>query len=191
MSRIWVIALLSFGYLFGQVSSRVPSDYKLYALHSSSDDEQWCAYRDLDNFKAEVQKHRASDVATLTFSGGAVTSLYINSVDETGDWGMDETYRVDGKGDPVALTRTIRVRDGQIDESWLIKNGKAVKQPSLRTAPKLEFVPKLPVITDLRVFPFWALVLGNQRKILSGGMACTAESGPPDRNNGKNGDRRN
>ncbi len=179
ISRIWLVALLAPNFFGAQVGPAAPSNYKLYVLHNSYDDEQWCAYRDLDTFKAEVQRRRAPEEATLTFTGGALATVNLHSVDETGDWAADETYRLDGKGNPVALTRIIRMRDGDVHESWFIKNGEAVKQPSTQPAQKFEFVPEPPVITDLKVFPFWPLVRDGRRKILSSGMACTAHDEPP------------
>ena len=135
--NIPLFALIASSYLVGQVRPPAPSDYKVYVLRDSYGDDQWCAFRDLDTFKAEIQTRRPREVATLTFTGGKLATLNLNSVDETGDWTMDETYRLDGKGNPTVLTRTISMRDGDVHESWLIKNGEAVKQSSTQPAPEI------------------------------------------------------
>ena len=174
--RVSAVILLA-GNCLGQLGSRTAADYKLYVLHNSYADEQWCAYRDLSTFKTEIETRRSPEVGTLAFTGGTLATVNLNSQGEGGDWRVDETYQLDGRDRLIALSRTISLRDGDAQEAWLIKNGKAVKQPSTRPAPNLEFVPDLPVVTDVKAFPFWPLVRTTSRRFRSAGMACLYREG--------------
>jgi len=100
-------------------------------------------------------------------------------VDDTGDWSVSDTYQLSDKNQLSALVRVISLRDGDKKEFWLIKNGKATRQPPAGSVPTLDFIPDLPVVTDLKAFPFWPLLRDSQREIRSKGMACTAKGPTP------------
>jgi hypothetical protein len=171
-----LLALFMSAGLLAQVGTRVP-DFRIYVLGDS--DDRYCAFNRSDRWNSEKKSRAASEMGTLTYPNGNLGAIQLQYVDDTGDWSVDETYRLNSARQLISLSRIITVRDGDVHESWLIKNGKATKQPSPKQSPAPDFVPDLPVVTQLDDFPFWALIRDHEREIRSKGMACTAEGGPP------------
>ena len=171
-----ILAVYISASLLAQVGAKVP-DLKIYVFGDS--DDRYCAFSRADRWNSEMKTHAASETGTLTYSNGSLATIQLQYVDESGDWSVNETYRLDATKQLISLSRTVSVRDGDEHESWLIKNGKAIRQPSAKQSPALDFVPDLPVVTQLNGFPFWELVRDHEREIRSTGTACTAEGGPP------------
>jgi hypothetical protein len=173
LSRVLIVGVLWAGCLSAQAY------YKLYVLHNSLGDDQWCGYQSREKFQSEIGARNAPEVATLTYKKKKLAVINFNYVDESGDWAADETYRLDGKTHLVLMDRIIGVRDGQSKESWLIKDGEARKQPFTGPMPNLDFVPDLSIVTDLKAFAFWPLIRDHQGEIRSKGEFCTAKGEPP------------
>ncbi|HWC97131.1 MAG TPA: hypothetical protein VG456_10285 [Candidatus Sulfopaludibacter sp.] len=110
-----------------------------------------------------------------------MASVFLTTVDDTGDWTIYDKYVIGKNAQLSSLERTIDLT-GQmkVQESWIIKDRKAVKMKSVgRSISTNEVIPDgtvwLPtpaVITEPRGFPFWPLVTDRALEILSTGRAC-------------------
>lgn len=170
--RFSYLFFLAWGGLFAQVTANGPADFRLYVRGDS--DDRYCVFGDADAWKSAIKSRDTSESGTLIFEKGSIRTIEIQYSDETGDWSANDIYHLDDTRRLTSLSRIVRVRDGTREETWSISGAKATRQQIGKRAPQLEFVPELPVVTDLKSFPFWIIVDGKEREIRSKGMVCTA-----------------
>jgi hypothetical protein len=148
----------------------------------AGENEKWCAFRTEELWTTSKAALKSAPlVARIDYTNRRVASVFLTTVDDTGDWTIYDKYVIGKNAQLSSLERTIDLT-GQmkVQESWIIKDRKAVKMKSVgRSISTNEVIPDgtvwLPtpaVITEPRGFPFWPLVTDRALEILSTGRAC-------------------
>jgi hypothetical protein len=160
-------------------------EVKVYFVENKAA-KQWCGYRDLEEWKAAAQTLNPDVVGDLTYESGRLASILVFEDDESGDWGVTDTYSVDQNRNLTKIVRTINVLPDRTSETqlWTVRSGRAVKQSSSvvdldtrKPGPKpVDWMKPDPVVTRIEGFPFAALI-GKSKEIWSVGKACVAEPG--------------
>lgn len=183
MRLIIISTMLLPGLTFAQTGA--DGGKKVYFLNDDSH-KQWCGYASESRLRAQVQALGAMIVGGVDYKNGRVSSIHVTETDETGDWAVNDEYTFDEKGMIHGLTRTIDIipEDNSEEQTFLIQNGKAIKQRSThrelhtgKPTPKtVDWFKAPPVITDIKAFPFSALIIGNRQAMLPTDEVCIPEN---------------
>jgi len=176
----FVVLLL--GFLLGPGGlAQSESKKKLYLLEDTAG-RRWCGFGRESTWRAEVQSLSAMLVSTVEYLNGHIAVVSVTEEDETGDWIVYDRYSLDESGALRKLHRTISVLPGDRTqkEVFLIHDGRATKQStsSLRlstgkpTTPSQDWLPDVPVITNIQDFPFSPLIGSKRFEVWSKGRAC-------------------
>jgi hypothetical protein len=127
-------------------------------------------------------------VGTVDFWNSHVSAVSLTEEDDAGDWIVYDRYSLDGSGAIRTLDRTINILPGDRSERevFLINGGKANKRStaSLRLStgkpipPSKDWIPDVPVVTNVKEFPFWSLIDSKSLEVWSKGRACIDGSQP-------------
>jgi hypothetical protein len=150
-------------FLFAQAKTS-----RLFLLEDTQK-KQWCSFNDEASWKARVQSLSSENVAVLTYGNDSLSKIDMTQTDQTGDWTVFDSYSIDSRAKLATLSRLINVLPGDwsVRQTFSIKEGKAtktaatVKQLStgeIVSSPKVDWLPDLPIITDLNLFPFAGLL---------------------------------
>jgi hypothetical protein len=147
---------------------------------------QWCGYASESRLKLQIQPLKAMVVGKVDYSDGRVSVVHLTETDETGDWAVSDEYTLDENGEVRGLKRTINIlpEDTSEQQMFVIEKGKATKRRTtyrdLRTGrpthKSADWFEPPPVITNLRAFPFWTLIVGNQQLVWSNEVFCVPGS---------------
>jgi hypothetical protein len=80
--------------------------------------------------KSRLEKANGANIShmfgTLTYQDGLLTEVNETIDSESGDWVMFDTYRVNAKGLPIRLTRTLNTFFGDVtvEETFTFSNGR-------------------------------------------------------------------
>lgn len=161
-------ALLSSVGLFGAAAH---ASAQKYWLLLQNDNQTWCGYTDMTDFRSESAKTMPSEVAVVTFSSGRMTEVTVQSEPESADWVVVDTYRP-SNGD-VRLRRVMRLvgPNLQIVREATIHAGKAEnwrevsvttldggRQAQLKRPSDTIELAEVSVETDLSRAPFMGVV---------------------------------
>ena len=175
----------------GQTKPPTVPAKSLYFLNDP--DERWCAFNRESEWRSEVEMLGALTTAVAKYTGSRISSIDVTTEDnpEAGDWVIFDTYSLGKDQTFQSLKRTINVLPGFTSEleTWLIQNGKAIKQSSVsRDLDTLKpkpvqatgiWLPSAPIFTRLSALPFWPLVRDKRQQISSGREACITVKRPP------------
>lgn len=150
---------------FASAQSKAPSVFFL----EDTARNQWCAFNSEAPWNAAVQDAGAMTVGALTYSNDLLSQLDVTETDESGDWTVYDHYFVDEHGQLVRLSRMINILPGDrsVSQTFSISEGKATKTATTAkqlssgkplTSPKPIWLPKLPIETNIKMFPFAALL---------------------------------
>ena len=155
----------------------------LYLLEDGKH-EQWCAFREEAEWKAEVESLTALVVATANYVDGRISAVNITQQDEAGDWIVYDHYSLDENGRILKLKRTINVLPGDRseDQVFLIASGSPKKQSTaarrLSSGEPLsdskEWLPDLPIATRIQEIPFFPLIGSQSLETWSKGKSCVS-----------------
>jgi len=154
-------------------------------IANDADHHQWCAYPTQSAWQSDVKLFGSGIVATLTSAQGRLSSIEVTTEDEAGDWIVYDHYTVSTDGTLQEDKRKINILPGDrsVEESYLIRDGKAKKQSSttksLSTGKSLasseDWVPEVSVIARLKDFPFASLIrTATDTDSLLRGRECVA-----------------
>ena len=160
------------GILFLVSASRgaVAAESKFYLLRDDKGPvPQWCGFRSRTTFDAANQTAQPSQVATLFFSGSALSKIQEVVEAESGDYIVYDDYLFGAGGTLRRLERQTNTfhGDAMILEVYDIGDGKARRRSTvIRDLKTKKPVPKsrdvwfaeLPVRTELKRFPYFALL---------------------------------
>jgi hypothetical protein len=145
-------------------------------------DGRWCAFRSEQLWTAaKAAMDTAPVVARIDYANGRPASVYLTTVDETGDWTIYDKYVLSRNGQLTRLERTIDITNQmKEEESWVIRNHKAIKEKSVGHSLSTRaiipegtiWLPNPPVVTDPGKLPFWPLVTARERELSSAGRVC-------------------
>jgi len=164
-----------------------PSAKTLYLLEDDKH-EQWCAFREEREWKAEVESVSALVVATATYVDGRLSVLEVTQQDEAGDWIVYDHYSLDQSGRISKLKRTINVLPGDRseDEVFLMVSGSPKKESAARrklstgepvSGPDV-WLPDVPIKTRIEAFPFFPLINSAGTELRSKAKSCAQASQP-------------
>lgn len=144
--------------------------------------QQWCAYASESQFKAQIKERTAFVVGGADYADGRIVRVRVTETDETGDWTVSDDYSFDSDGNIESLKRVINIlpEDSSEEQLFIIKNGKAVKQRSVRHKLRnlmarqkpVDGFQEPPVITSAANFPFADLIGGKREAVWSQGSVC-------------------
>jgi hypothetical protein len=108
-------------------------------------------------------------VATLSYSNDHLLQIDVTETDESGDWTVYDHYFLNDGGEIVKLSRMINILPGDrsVLQIFSMSDGKATKTATtekelstgrLLRSPKSVWLPKLPIRTGTKLFPFSALL---------------------------------
>jgi hypothetical protein len=148
---------------------------------------QWCAYNAEATWNARVLDVGAMRVGTLTYSNDHLSTIDATETDESGDWTVYDHYFLNDRSQIVKLSRMINVLPGDksIVQTFMISDGKAAKVGTTAkqlstgkplTLPKSVWLPELTVRTEIRTFPFSALLRDAGLRISA--TSCVKASAP-------------
>lgn len=158
------LLLLQVGLASAQAKAR-----KVFFLEDAGKN-QWCAFDSEAAWKAAVQDAGSMAVGSLTYVGEHLSQIDVTETDESGDWTVYDRYVLGDHGQPIKLSRTINVLPGDrsvlqtlsISEGKVKKTAIVAKQLSTGkplTSPNPIWLPKLPIDTGAKMFPFSALLV--------------------------------
>ncbi len=170
--------------LAGYCQSSTPLQSKLYFLN---DGELWCSYSTESRWKADTKPGDTVGIAEFTNAG--ISRIFITTPDDpgAGDWVAFDKYSLDANGKLRSLERTVNVLPGSISqlEVWEIHPGYAVRQRSmtrdlhtLQLKEHGDWVPDLPVFTDVKAMPVWPLLAGWPKRGIAAGKVCLTVKRP-------------
>jgi hypothetical protein len=173
--------------VLGQTSR--PSQDKQIFLVRDAEHKKWCMYLNESDRNSVVASLEATNVGTLHFtSDGDLSAIDVAEEDESGDWVVYDHYVIDINNHVLKDERRINILPGDraVEESYLIKDGRATKEKSitrsLSTGKELSdhetWLPDVRVITRIGDFPFSPLVAGKYSEMSSKDKACTASKSP-------------
>jgi hypothetical protein len=144
--------------------------------------KEWCAYANESIWKSSVDSLGAMTVGSLNYEKDQLAVVDVTEGDEAGDWMVYDHYTVDPRGEPLRDERKNNILPGRrsVEETYVIQNGKATRQSSsvrsLTTGGSLsdpeQWLPKVPVITHAKDFPFAALIVQKYPEAFSHGKVC-------------------
>ena len=154
---------------------------RLYVLEDI-EHQQWCGFTRRSVWHTAVNKTSALRVGTVTYVGDRISVIRVTEEGESGDWVVYDRYFFDRSGMLRTLTRTINVLPGDrsVKQVFAIHDGLAKQQSTTSlqlstaqpVAPSEDWFPDIPVITEVRAFPF-APLIGNRRfAVSSKGRMC-------------------
>lgn len=139
---------------------------------------QWCVFSDEKEFKREVQRRGSEEVATVEYVGPRVTRLQVATTGESADWIVYDEYEVSLAGALTALKRMANILPGDRSErlSYRIAAGRAALNDHttyrLGTeevfSPDEDWLPEIPIVTELNAFPFAPLITADVLSSLKG-----------------------
>jgi hypothetical protein len=141
---------------------------KVFLLEDAGNN-QWCSYLSEPTWKTKVQEVGAMTVGTLIYSNDHLAQIDVTETDESGDWTAYDHYFFDEHGQMVKLSRLLNVLPGDrsVSQTFSIRNGKAEKTATSEkqlstgkpvTTPAGDWLPDVVIETDLKMFPFSALL---------------------------------
>jgi len=162
------IFLLFFLFFYADSASAQVEASKVFLLEDAGNN-QWCSYTTESTWKAKVQEVGGMTVGTLAYSNDDLSQIDVTETDESGDWTVYDHYFLDSHGHLVKLTRLLNVLPGDrsVSQAFSISNGKATKTATsekqlstgrLAVSPKADWLPDVTIETDLKMFPFFALL---------------------------------
>lgn len=169
-----VLLLFRPGYVFGQVKAT-----EIFLLEDVAN-KPWCSYTREAPRQAAVEDAEAMTVASLIYSNGRLSQINVTETGETGDWIVYDNYFLDSHRQIVKLTRWINVLPGDrsVLQTFSISGGRARQTATTEKwlstgqplrSPEPVWLPELPVRTDVKSFPFSALLgrpgLRTRRKL--------------------------
>ena len=144
-----------------------PSAKTLYLLEDDKHD-QWCAFREETEWKAEVEALSALVVATANYVDRHLSAVDVTEQDEAGDWIVYDHYSLDHTGQISKLKRTINLLPGDRSENdvFLMVSGTPKKESAasrkLSTGEPVSgadvWLPNVPITTRVEAFPFFPLI---------------------------------
>jgi len=143
---------------------------------------EWCAYTEHGRWRADVEAVNSPVVATVAYSNRRhPTVITVTEESESGDWMVDDIYSLSPSGQVQTLKRTISMLPGdlQIEQWYAFKEGKPVMQSAVQRSlsqhkprtMKSAWLPDVPIVSDIRRFPFYGLV---DHEIVGGRMCLRA-----------------
>jgi len=143
---------------------------------------QWCGYANESRFKAQVQSLMAMVIGGADYTSGRLSTIHVTEADQTGDWAVNDEYTLGVDGRIRSLKRTINIipEDNSEEQLFVVKNGKAIKQRSVHrelqtgrpTKNTVNWFHASPVITEIKAFPFSALITEKQEDVRSAAEVC-------------------
>lgn len=184
LRHVQVVGVALLATIAGYSQSQPPSRSKLYFLNH---DELWCVYSTESRWKAAATA--GDSVGTVEFVNMSISRIFLTTPDDpgAGDWVAFDKYSLDSSGRLRSLERTINVLPGRLSqlEVWEIRPGSALRQRSLtRDLETLQvkeigdWVPDLPVFTDVKAMPVWPLLAGQPKRGIAAGKACLTVKRP-------------
>jgi hypothetical protein len=152
---------------------------------------RWCAYKNKAESRSESQRMDSTVVAGVQYgSDGRVATVHITQGDESGDWSVDDRYSLDKSGNITALSRvidsfTLGVTE---EERFRIYKGKATRVSIVSRASRTgqsaqpltgDYLPDVPVITNVESFSFWPIVRDKRNEVWSKARVCVPKTGVP------------
>src|SRR5450759_323329 len=164
-ARVLVAMTVLFSCMLSPASDKPAG--KLFLLEDAGH-HLWCAYADETTWKVAVEKSSSDVVATIEYISGRASKISFTQQDETGDWIAYDRYSLGDTGALEALNRTVNVLPGNrsVEQTFTIKDGKFQKKSTASRnldtheliPPTNDWLPDLPVMTNLRAFPFFPLL---------------------------------
>jgi hypothetical protein len=144
----------------------------------------WCGYKNKAEWSSDVETDEAETVGSLEYSANKLTTINVTEDDESGDWTVYDTYRINNGGEIVELKRTINIIPGDRSEQdfYTFETGrpklKSSEVRSLSTQKKSEpssketWRPNVPIVTEIGQFPFNSFLLNNHFLLSSNVKEC-------------------
>jgi len=130
---------------------------------------QWCALRDPDDFRHELNDNFITTIGALHFTSGKLTRVDLTVTAGEDPAEVDDQYSVSPDGALQRMVRSVQSNYGEvaIREVYVFGGGKArrisrVVTDSVTGEPKkmpaMAWYPSVPVRTTLKAFPFHGLL---------------------------------
>ena len=144
----------------------------------------WCAYKNKGEWSSDVETNEIVRVGSLEYSANKLAIVNVTEEDESGDWTVYDTYRIDNGGNIVGLRRTINIIPGDRSEQnfYTFENRRLkLKSREVRSrstqkksepSSKETWRPNVPIVTEIGQFPFNSFLLNNHFLLSSNAKEC-------------------